>query len=302
VSIINQFLSINGNKVEVLVKGDKGIRIFILTGMGCSFDEWYDITEILSKSNRVIMYHRPGLGESKIGIETRNTETTVKELNELILSLEITDPIILVGHSYGGLCAQHFAKIYSHSVAGLILIDSTSVDFKKLDELGLPVLDEGSTDEIWIEKCKSYSLMSKEDLRKDIQPSLSIKQKHLPTEIHQRLIDFQINPTLYKAMYCEIENWSKDADTINELGDLSNLPLIVIGRDKDYCIDLGVEEGLPDWELKVFEEKWQELIINQAKLSSNSELIFAKQASHSIYLDRSDIVLSAISKMVEKVT
>jgi hypothetical protein len=74
--------------------------------------------------------------------------------------------------------------------------------------------------------------------------------------------------------------------------------LFVVGRDKDYCIELGVEEGLPEWELRVFEEKWQELIINQQKMSSDSELIFAKQAGHSIYLDRPDIVLSAINKMV----
>ncbi len=33
--------------------------------MGSSFHEWYEVTEILSKTNRVLMYHRPGLGESK---------------------------------------------------------------------------------------------------------------------------------------------------------------------------------------------------------------------------------------------
>lgn len=98
--------------MEVLSEGNKGKTIVILTGMGCSFDEWYKITEDLSETNRVVMFHRPGLGESEIGNgnETRNTQAVVNELLELLTVLEITEPIILVGHSYGGLCAQHFVK------------------------------------------------------------------------------------------------------------------------------------------------------------------------------------------------
>lgn len=92
--------------MEVLNKGDKGKMIIILTGLGCSFDEWYNITKTLSKTSRVVIVHRPGLGESEIGSEVRNTGAVVKELFDLISVLEITEPIVLVGHSYGGLCVQ----------------------------------------------------------------------------------------------------------------------------------------------------------------------------------------------------
>lgn len=128
--------------MEVLSKGDKGKTIIILTGLGCSFDEWYNITKTLSKTNRVVIVHRPGLGESEIGIEVRNTGAVVKELLDLKSVLKITEPIVLVGHSYGGLCVQHFAKSYPKMVAGMVLVDSTSVDLQELDELGLPILDE----------------------------------------------------------------------------------------------------------------------------------------------------------------
>src|SRR5690606_9786224 len=106
--------------------------VIILTGMGSSFDEWHYITETLSETNRIVMFHRPGLGKSEIGNETRNTEAIVNELVELMKVLEIHEPIILVGHSYGGLCAQHFAKIYPEKIAGLVLVDSTSVDLHEL--------------------------------------------------------------------------------------------------------------------------------------------------------------------------
>jgi pimeloyl-ACP methyl ester carboxylesterase len=298
VSLIKKLITIKGKKMEVLVKGKIGSPIVILTGMGCSFDEWHEVTEQLSKMNRAIMFHRPGLGESEIGNDVRNTEAVAKELMELMLHLKIEEPIILVGHSYGGLCAQHFVKLYPQYLSGLILVDATSVDLIQLDELDLPVLNEDSTDKKWMETCQSYSLMSKDELRELIQPTLSEKQKQLPQEIRQRLIDFQVNPSLFKAMYSEIKNWKKDAELIKSLGDFPNIPLIVVGRDKEHCIQLEVNEGFPEWELRLFEDKWQELIMNQTNLSSDSELILAKGASHSVYLDRPDIVIDSINKLI----
>ncbi|WP_235988858.1 hypothetical protein [Aquibacillus kalidii] len=44
---MNQFITVNNNRIEVLLKGSKGIPIIILTGMGCSFYDWYDVSESL---------------------------------------------------------------------------------------------------------------------------------------------------------------------------------------------------------------------------------------------------------------
>ncbi len=299
-SKISEFLTINHNKIEILQKGKNGTPIIFLTGMDCSFDEWYNVIEPLSKFNRVIMFHRPGLGESEIRNEVRNTQAVVNEINELMLLLGILEPVLLVGHSYGGLCVQHFVKEHPKKVAGIVLVDSTSVDLKDLDELDIPVLNEDSTDEIWMEKGGTYSLMNQEELRERINPTLSKKQKQLPFDLQQRLLNFQINPSLYKAMHSEISNWKKDADTIKNLGEFPNVPLIVIGRDKEHNIRLGIEDGLPESELRLFEEKWQDLIMNQINLSQNSKLIIAQEASHSIHIDRPYIIIESITWMIKE--
>lgn len=296
-SIINQNIVINNKKLEVLQKGSRGIPIVILTGMGCSFDDWHEITEELSNKNRVIMFHRPGLGMSEIGNESRTTRAVVEELKDLLLQLNIHEPIILVGHSYGGLCAQHFVKVFPNHVRGLVLVDSTSVDFSILDTLNLPEMDEDSTDEAWIEKCSLYSSMNRKELSKIISPSLTAKQREFPLKIQERLLEFQVNPALYKAMCSELKHWKKDAEIIKELGDFPDIPLLVIGRDKEYCIKLGVEKGFPEWELRVFEEKWQELIIDQASLSKKSNLFFAEQSGHLIYLERPDVLIQCITDL-----
>ncbi|WP_019416217.1 alpha/beta fold hydrolase [Paenisporosarcina sp. TG20] len=208
---MKHFVVINDKKVEVLQKGQHGIPIVILTGMGCSFEEWYEVFETLSKTNQVLMFHRPGLGESEIGDDNRNTHDAAEELHALLALLKIAEPVILVGHSYGGLCAQHYVKMYNKNVRALVLVDSTSVDLNILDKLDLPVLNRESTDEVWLEKCTSYSLMKQDELSEIINPILTHKQKQLPDEIQQRLIEFQQKPSLYKAMHSEIKNWGKDA-------------------------------------------------------------------------------------------
>ncbi|MFJ5771669.1 alpha/beta fold hydrolase [Psychrobacillus sp. NPDC093180] len=298
-SNIREILTINHKKMEILQKGKNGTPIIILTGMGCSFDEWYDVIEPLSNSNRVVLFHRPGLGESEILNEDRNTQAIVNELNELLFQLEIYESVLIVGHSYGGLCVQHFVKEHPKKVAGVVLVDSTSVNLKVLDKLDTPVLNEDSSDEIWMENCRAYSQMNEEKLREIIKPTLTNKQKLLPFDIQQRLLDFQVNPSLYKAMHSEISNWKKDADTIKNLGEFPNVPLIVIGRDKEHSIMLGIEDGLPESEIKIFEEKWQELIMSQGKLSENSRLIIAHGASHSIHIDRPDIIIESITCLIK---
>ncbi len=245
------------------------------------------------------MYHRPGLGQSELGEEIRNTEATVQDVHQLLTYFEIDEPVYLVGHSYGGLCAQHFAKMYPERIAGMVLVDSTSIHLERLDELDLPVLNEES-DEKWVDKCLQYAAMDKEQLRTILNPSLNDHFRRFPDFVQQRLLEFQINPLLYKAMASEILNWKRDAERIKELGDFPNIPLIIIGRDKEWTIRSEMEAGIPEWELRCFENSWEELIIEQAKLSTDSVLIFAERSGHAIYLDRPDCVIASINSVVRK--
>jgi pimeloyl-ACP methyl ester carboxylesterase len=298
--VINQLIKINDNKIEVLYKGNKGPLLIVLTGMGCSFEEWYEVIQTLSKTYRVLTFHRQGLGQSELGNGIQNTASTVSDLAEILNHFQIDEPLYLIGHSYGGLCVQHFAKVHPEKVAGVILVDSTSVELKELEKLDLPVLNQ-DTDELWIEKSLDYSTKDKQELLEIIKPSLNEKHRQFPKAIQQKLLDFQVNPILYKAMASEIKEWTKDAEVIMSLGDFPDLPLIVIGRDKEYTIESESKNGIPEWELIEFEEKWEELITNQSKLSIKGELILASNSGHSVFLDRPDLVIDCVHNMVQRI-
>lgn len=188
---MRSFVSLNNKRMEIFREGHHGTPTLILTGMGCSFDEWVEVAEALSKTNRIIMFHRPGLGESEIEEENRTTTSTIEEVHRLLAILEIAEPVIMIGHSYGGLCAQHFTKVYPHKVRALVLVDSTSHDLEKLDTLDLPVLNKDSSDKEWLEDCQVYADLTEKELLKIIQPVLTENQKRLPVPVQERLINFQ---------------------------------------------------------------------------------------------------------------
>ncbi|XCA82131.1 alpha/beta hydrolase [Exiguobacterium mexicanum] len=299
---MKHFVKVFETELEVKLIGEHGTPIVIMTGMGCSFEEWHEVTEKISVTNRVILYHRPGIGRSEQSQRERNTEATVRELKELLHILNIDEPVILLGHSYGGLCAQHFAKRYPSDVAALVLVDSTSHDLERLDTLDLPIMNEGASDEEWLKQCEAYAEQTESALTRRIQTVLTPNQLKLPSDVQAELIQFFQRPNLYKTMIEEVRNWHADARFIKQLGSLSMMPLYVIGRDADHEVEQGMLNGFPESELTLLETTWHQLIFEQTMLSTTSKLVIAEQASHAIHLDRPDVIIAVVEEHIDQMT
>ncbi|EJR55803.1 hypothetical protein IIM_00895 [Bacillus cereus VD107] len=286
---INRIVEILGRKIEVYMRGNSKQTVVIQTGMGCSFYDWLPIIEKLSQKFTVISYHRPGYGESELGNNPRTTMQVAKELHMLLHELAIHEPIILIGHSYGGLCAQHFAMLHEDQIKALILVDSTSMNLHRLDELHLPISDQTDSDDIWLQKYHTYSKMDVDALYTELKPMLINQSEH-----H---IEFSISPSLYKATASELAEWKNCARSIKELYKTLEIPLTVIGRDPHYSITQMIEGDMPKEEATQLEEMWQELIREQLNLSINSKYILAKHAGHGIENDRPDTIIEAIHSL-----
>ncbi|WP_131101829.1 alpha/beta hydrolase [Bacillus sp. SYJ] len=274
--------------IEVYIRGCSKQTVVIQTGMTCSFYDWFPIIEKLSQHFTVVSYHRPGYGKSELGNHSRTTRQTTKELHMLLQKLDIHDPIILIGHSYGGLCAQHFAMSHEDKLQALILVDSTSMNLHRLDELHLPISDQTDSDDMWLQKYNTYSKM-------DVH-MLSNALKHILANQSRQYIEFSTSPLLYKAAASELCEWKNCARSLKELYKTLKVPLIVIGRDPQYFTQL-TEGGMPKEEATRLETMWQELIHEQLQLSIHSQYILAEHAGHGIENDRPDIIIEAVHSL-----
>lgn len=99
--------------------------ILFESGVGSSSTGWIPIQRELSKRTQVCAYDRVGYGwseewsalrtiQSLQGVLPRSIDYHVETLERLLIQAKISGPIILVGHSYGGLISLAFEAKYSN--------------------------------------------------------------------------------------------------------------------------------------------------------------------------------------------
>lgn len=285
--------------LEYKIWGDGDDIIVFENGLGGPFHDWNFVAEAIKEHARLIGYHRTGYGNSGIAKENRDTRQISKELNSLLDELGIKQKIILVGHSSGGLCVQHFARLYPERVKGVILLDSTSMNFKRLYSQNLPVMDR----ELAIEKLTNGWLETSKKSREEIEAMSSgelLKERKLfPSSVQEKIIEFEAVPKVYYTMAMEMLNWEKSSEDIKSSGDFPNVPLTVIARDIEVSVASFVKYDIPEDEARIYENVWRELIIEQALLSNDSKLVVAHGSDHCIQLEKPMIVIECIKEMLK---
>lgn len=72
-----------------------------------------------------IQYERNGIGESELDPNIRRDAEVVDRLHNLLKSIDVKPPYLLVGHSIGGPYIRLFAARYPDDVCGLVFSDPT---------------------------------------------------------------------------------------------------------------------------------------------------------------------------------
>jgi pimeloyl-ACP methyl ester carboxylesterase len=90
--------------------------------------DWDFVLDDLAAGGRVCAYDRSGLGASPPGTGGTDVLARATELNTLLDQLGETAPVILVGHSNGGLYIQAFAALWPARVAGLVYVNAVGTD------------------------------------------------------------------------------------------------------------------------------------------------------------------------------
>lgn len=287
-------IELNGKKTEYYINGNSDKTILIFPGMEGNIYDWLDIAEEISKNFTVILIHRQGVGKSEFINESEGVLTACRQAYSLLEKLNIKNKIILLGHSYGGLCVQYFAKLHPEKIESAILVESTSIYVRELDKNNVFLKDNKE----WLNLCKKYSNSTKDELRKELNPNLSNKQLLLPKYIQTELLDFYIRPELYKEEYLEI----LDLDNVTKFNDLSAFPditLKILVRDATYSINEMIkEEGLNESEANYIENIWQTASKKLLSLSTKSSMELIENCGHLINEDNPNAIINAIYSLV----
>jgi pimeloyl-ACP methyl ester carboxylesterase len=102
--------------------------VVLVSGLAGDNHDWGPVEELVSGSSRVCSYDRTGLGKSDASDAAPTAQSATDSLHSLLSEAEVTGPLVLVGHSYGGLIVQLYAAQHPENAAGLVLVDSLQKD------------------------------------------------------------------------------------------------------------------------------------------------------------------------------
>ena len=116
---------VGGRAVEVIEMGTGVPTLVLETGVGDGASVWRGVLPELAKHTHVIAYSRAGHGRSGPITGVATPGESVRELHALLGAMRERAPVVLAGHSWGGLLARLYASTYPADVAGIVLIDGS---------------------------------------------------------------------------------------------------------------------------------------------------------------------------------
>jgi pimeloyl-ACP methyl ester carboxylesterase len=108
----SSLISVGDHRLEVIAKGDGNPAVVFESEFAGGILLWRPVQDRVAERTRTLAYERAGLGRSETGRESRTAKQIAIELRELLERERISGPIVLVGHSAGGMYAQVFAHEY----------------------------------------------------------------------------------------------------------------------------------------------------------------------------------------------
>jgi len=283
------FYSIEGRQMHVFCSGTGSPTIIIEAGASANSLGWQGLQTQLSPLTRVCTYDRAGHGWSEPRSGPRDAQTIVRELHALLDRARERRPLVLTGHSAGGLYVREYAREFPMEVAGVVLIDSSSP--QQIDELpGWRQSYEADKHDFerqlrW-EKLRVWS--GWERLMGNCHDTPSKELQYLAGQYNAEMC----RPEYVGGEDSEFIYFETTCKQAARLTSFGNVPLLILSQDPDQqgkgmtASDIA---ELPVW------AREQETL---KSLSPLSWRVIARGSGHGVQHDRLDVVVAELTRLV----
>ena len=121
----------DGRRLNFVCAGSGSPTLVFEGGMGAHLLSWQKVAGPVTRANRACFYDRAGYGYSDPPRRPSTASHATDDLHQVLRRAHVALPIVLVGHSVGGLYATLYADRFPIDVAGLVLIDPSFAEQDK---------------------------------------------------------------------------------------------------------------------------------------------------------------------------
>jgi pimeloyl-ACP methyl ester carboxylesterase len=300
-------LRIAGTDVAYRLTGGGAVTVFITQSLGFASAEWWQIQDALSDRARVFTWDRPGYGDSGPPRSPRTVANIAREALDLLSAIAPEGPLILVGHSQGGLYTNALARLVGTRVQGAVLLDPAPPDNGRLRRELPPKLFRRSGSDLAV-RLRMGRTVARLRLMGALKPlfmngpPFSYCAQH-PPEARERMWRHLTRARAYEtalAEYAALE-YRTDPGDLDALGPYPEVPHVVLVHDPEAMVGQLVRSARlsrPDAER--VEALWGELLREAASLSPLAMVETIDASGHLIHLEKPELTVARVAGLVPR--
>jgi pimeloyl-ACP methyl ester carboxylesterase len=258
--------------------------VILEAGEGNWSIHWSTVQYQIANTTRVCSYDRAGFGWSDPSPGPRTVVEMSRELSTLLDNAGETGPFVLVAHSTAGATARFFTYSYPNKVVGLVLVDAIHEDqFTEFKERASDDINRMKVAE-FLAPIRILRLLDR-----FVNYDETVLQGVELPELEARIFRAGYYDQQYwETLIAEHEGLERSSSAMRPVGDLGDLPLVVL-----------INEGR-DWEAWPTDEIYQQIQLELAALSTDTELVRSDGGEHFIHLENPGLFLIAVDVVVGK--
>jgi pimeloyl-ACP methyl ester carboxylesterase len=275
---------VDGHTMRIDCTGSGSPTIVLEAGAGNEGLIWGGVQPVLANTTRVCSYDRAGSGWSDTLPPPHDADHIATELQGLLTAARISGPLVLMGHSIGGMYIRDYATRYPANVAGLIFVDGST----PLQNRNPAFKAEGRPR--WLN-----TLLKQAAFAMGIPRLLGVCSQSFPG-FDARAAKLEAEAQCHKrpgAFAGEMESFERSGEETVHTGPYGALPILIFSQDP--------AKGGSGGELADFPKAWNQMQEDLKKLSTRSRRIIAKGSGHYIQLDRADLIESEVSRFIKQI-
>lgn len=282
-----QLMDVGGYQLHLYCEGHGPITVLLESGVNDFSLQWYRVQPLLAGATRTCSYDRAGLGWSEPAPHAPTLDRTVADLHTLLRAAGEVGPLVLVGHSYGGVLVRRYQQAHPGDIRGMVLVDAAS-EHQAQHIPGYERLVEATAEQFrsleWLASLGLIALSTE-----------SIPARYLEGGALSRYRALLASGPFFKGAAGETGRLLANLEALRSQPDMvaPAIPVVVISRGKADPLP-----GMTDEQAQQYERSWGELQQTLVTTMRAGHHVIAERSGHYVQLEQPELVDQTVRELL----